>query len=171
MNVVGKQFIPVIVALGLFLTACGSSGNTVVGGSSEEREGDATAEDASSDGEATQNACPADGCQIGFADVEKDGDELKVTWDINFAPDMNNNHVHIYWDNFEPAQVSNDATNRNVAQGEWVPTDSAPTFVTSGVVSTAARGDSTSLCVVAGDRDHNVIDVATEVCRDVSDLL
>ena len=87
-----------------------------------------------------------------------EGDELKLTWDANFVPSASNNHIHVYWDTYTAEQVSNDAAARGVDQGEWVPTDAFPDYVTEGATSVANRGDSTQLCVTAGDSDHNVID-------------
>jgi len=155
----------VVAALSLWVSACGDDDTSTAsdGGTTEETTDGAI--------EVAQNACPAEGCMIDFASVEQSGDELEVTWTLNFDPDINNNHIHIYWDTYTADQVSNDATDRGVEQGEWVPTDEMPSYVTDGAVSTAVRGDSTTLCVVAGDRDHNVIDAGTQVCRDVSDLL
>lgn len=152
----------VFAAVTLLGAACGSDDDTN------------EADDGSSgdDSEAVvQNACPAEGCTIGFASVEAVDGEIEVTWDINFDPDINGNHIHIYWDIYDADQVSNDASERGVDQGEWVPTDASPTYVTDSAVSTASRGESTTLCVVAADRDHNVISSGTEVCQDVSDLL
>ena len=67
--------------------------------------------------------------------------------------------------------MSNDAAARGVTQGEWVPTGDYPQYVTEGAVSTSVRGDSHTVCVTAGDRDHNVIDSSLVNCRDVSALL
>lgn len=159
----GKISLAMLLALALLGAACGS----------DDAEDTTDAGDAGSEesGDATQNACPADGCTIDFAELSKSGDEIEVTWALNFDPDINNNHIHIYWDNFTAAQVSNDATDRGVDQGEWVPTDLGPSYVTDGAVSTSVRGDSTTLCLVAADRDHNVLDEGTEICRDVSEYL
>lgn len=120
---------------------------------------------------AQQNACPVDGCTIEITDVEQEGDELRVTWTANFEPDFSKNHIHIYWDTYTADQVSNDAADRGETQGEWVPTGAYPEFVTEGVVSTESRGESTTLCVTAADRDHNVLDSSLTDCRDVSELL
>lgn len=157
-----------VLALSLALAACGDDDDTEAGDDATAEEG---AESTDEETDVAQNACPAEGCQIDFASVAKSGDEIEVTWDMNFDPDLSNNHIHIYWDNFSADQVSNDAADRDVEQGEWVPTDDSPSYVTAGAVSTAVRGDSTTLCLVAADRDHNVIDSSTQVCRDVSDLL
>ena len=163
MNHRGRYLVAVLLMLALFAGACGSDSDDDGAGS----DGDSEA----GTGEVTQNACPADGCSIDFGELANSGDEIEITWDMNFAPDINNNHIHVYWDTFEAAQVSNDATERDVEQGDWVPTDSSPTYVTDGPASTSARGDSTTLCLVAADRDHNVIDESTEICRDVSEFL
>lgn len=163
MNFGGKITLALVLSLALLSSACGSDTDDAA---------EETTETESGDGEsATQNACPADGCKIDFGELAKVGDEISVTWDMNFEPDLNNNHIHIYWNNFTAAQVSNDATDRGVAQGEWVPTDLTPSYETEGASSTSVRGESTTLCLVAADRDHNVIDESTEVCRDVSEFL
>lgn len=162
MSLGGKYWPAIVLSLALIGGACG-------GGDEDEPTGGT--EQPATDEAVAQNACPTEGCTIGFGTLAKSGDEIEVTWDINFAPDINNNHVHIYWDNFSAAQVSNDATDRGVEQGDWVPTAMMPTYVTDGPASTSVRGDSTTLCLVAADRDHNVIDEATEVCQDVSEYL
>jgi hypothetical protein len=60
---------------------------------------------------------------------------------------------------------------RDEQQGEWVPTDAVPTYVTESAVAVAERGDSTMLCATAADRDHVVLDSSIVDCIDVSDLL
>jgi hypothetical protein len=117
------------------------------------------------------NACPEDGCTITITDAVAEGDELQVTWETNFAPDVARNHTHVYWDTFSADQVSGDAAARGVAQGDWVPTGDDPVFETEGAVSVAVRGDSTTICVTAADRDHTVLDATLVDCRDVGDLL
>lgn len=119
---------------------------------------------------AVANACPAEGCIIEIVDVQRDGGELAVTWETNFAPDVSKNHIHVYWDIYTADQVSSDAEDRGVKQGEWVPTD-VETYVTESAVSVDKRGGSTTICVTAGDRDHAVIDSSIVDCQDVSDLL
>ena len=156
----GKLMIAAI-ALVLVAGACGSD--------SKKAESSSTTGAA---GQGVQNACPVDGCQVEIQDVKRDGNELKITWKANFHPDVSHNHIHVYWDIYDTKQVSNDAESKyGVTQGEWVPTDSYPTYVTDGAVAVAQRGTSTTLCVTAGDKDHNVIDVAVENCRGVADLL
>jgi hypothetical protein len=143
-------------------------------GSDEPSEGSTPASPAAGSPAATAtavaNACPAEGCVIEIVDVQREGDELAVTWETNFAPDVSKNHIHVYWDIFSADQVSSDAEDRGVKQGEWVPTD-VETYVTGSAVSVNKRGDSTTICVTAGDRDHAVIDSSIVDCQDVSDLL
>ncbi len=153
-----RKRLTMVAAAALALAGCGSDGTDSAG---------ATEDDAAP----TSNACPPDGCAITFDDIEASGSELSITWIANFAPDFARNHIHIYWDIYDAAQVSADAEANGLDQGEWVPTDAYPTFVTEGAVSTEARGESTTLCVTTADRDHNVIDSAAVDCRDVSDLL
>jgi hypothetical protein len=119
------------------------------------------------------NACPVDGCQVHFASVEKDGDELKVTFEANYKPDMSKNHLHVWWgENFDVKQVSNNAeTVYGVKQGSWIPTDEYPVFVTQAEASVKERGNATTLCVSAGDRNHDIIDPALFECRSVADLV
>lgn len=147
----------VAVAIALVVGSCGS-------------DDDSTA-DTGAETDTTENACPSDGCEITITSVEAAGDELTVSWDTNFAPDVSKNHIHIYWDTFTAAQVSNDAADQGLEQGEWVPTDATPSYTTEGATSMSVRGDSTTLCVTAGDRDHNVIDASIVSCQDVADLL
>lgn len=123
------------------------------------------------DGESTVNACPEDGCTITIDDIATSGDELTITWSTNFAPDVARNHVHVYWDNFTAAEVSSDAAANGLEQGKWVPTDASPEFVTEGAVSMAERGESTTVCVTAADREHAVMDTALVDCRDIGDLI
>ena len=120
---------------------------------------------------ARQNACPVDGCTVEITDVEKAGNEIRVTWTANFAPDFSKNHIHIFWDTYTADEVSNDAADRGKTQGEWVPTGDYPEFVTEGAVSIAKRSSSTTLCVTASDRDHNVLDSSITDCYDVAELL
>lgn len=122
-------------------------------------------------GEGAQNACPVDGCEITIASAEPEGEELRLTWDANFAPDFSKNHVHVFWDTYTADEVTDDAAARGETQGEWVPTGDDPEFVTEGAVSTTVRGDSTTICVTAADRGHNVLDSSIVDCLDVSEHL
>ncbi len=120
--------------------------------------------------EAAGNACPPDGCTITIAIVEADADadELVLTFDANFSPDIAGNHFHVYWDTFDADQVSSDAADRSVPQGDWHPTDDYPDYTTTEATSVSQRGDSETLCVTAGDRDHAVIDATAVACVNVS---
>jgi hypothetical protein len=149
-----------LVALTLTLGACGSDKSASPA---------ATTSVASNAGR--QNACPVDGCAITILDAQRVGKEIRLKWKANYAPDFSKNHIHVYWDIYTADQVSNDAADRGVKQGEWVPTGDYPVYITSGAVSTAKRKGSTKICVTAGDRDHNVIDASIVNCRDVSNLL
>lgn len=117
------------------------------------------------------NACPQEGCKIGIDEVVRDGDELKVTWTANFTPDFARNHIHVYWDTYTAEQVSDDAASRGVEQGSWHPTDEYPTYTTQSEASAALRNGSTTICVTAGDRNHNVIDATLFECKDVQEQL
>ena len=119
------------------------------------------------------NACPVDGCEVRITDVKRSGDELALTFEANFTPDMSKNHIHVWWgDNFTVEQVSNDAeVAHGVKQGDWHPTDEYPSYVTQSAVSMAVRGASKTICVSAGDRNHDIIDVTKFHCVDISGLL
>ncbi len=158
---------PVLIASIALFAGCGDDDDDASSSSAAE----APATEAPSTADDGQNACPVDGCTVTISDVQKDGEELRITWEANFAPDFSKNHIHVFWDTYTADQVSDDAADRGVEQGEWVPTDEYPEYVTEGPVSTAARGDSTTLCVTAGDRDHIVIDSSLVDCYEVSELL
>lgn len=150
-----------LLALAMVLAACGGDGDesadtTVSGGD---------------DSGAASNACPPEGCEITIEAVQTEGDELAVTFAANFEPDLSRNHIHIYWDIYTAEQVSSDAEARGVEQGDWHPTDAYPNYVTESGASVANRGDSTTLCVTAADRDHAVLDSSIVDCFDVSDLV
>lgn len=131
----------------------------------------APAADGGGSEEPVANACPADGCQISIVDTAKKGDEIEVTWEANFLPDVSKNHIHIYWDIYTADEVTSDAEARGEKQGEWVPTDSVPTYVTESAVSVDERKGSTTICATAANRDHVVLDSSIVDCVDVSDLL
>lgn len=159
-----RQILAVCALVILAFSACGEeepSGGTT--GASQEPEATTDAPVA--------NACPPEGCSITITKTAKKGSEIAVTWEPNFKPDVSKNHIHIFWDIYTADEVSSDAEARGEKQGEWVPTDKVPTYVTGGAVSVKNRGDSTVLCATAGDRDHAVIDSSIVDCQDVSDLL
>ncbi len=119
------------------------------------------------------NSCPVDGCFVTIEAVETDGDELKLTFDANFEPNMSKNHIHVWWgENYGVKQVSANAEGvYSVEQGVWYPTDDYPTYSTGGVISVAERGDAVTLCVTASDRNHDILDPEIFECRAVSELL
>lgn len=123
--------------------------------------------------DAPPNACPVDGCEVKIVAVQKEGDELRLTFEANYTPDMSRNHIHVWWgDNFKVEQVSNNAEPvHHVKQGEWHPTADYPNYVTQSAVSTKLRGTAKTICVSAGDRNHDIIDVTKFTCLDVSDYL
>lgn len=153
--------VALLVALVLAVAAC----------SGDEAESTTTAISGDGGEGPVANACPADGCSIQILEVSTEGEELAVTWEANFLADVSKNHIHIYWDIFTADQVSSDAEARGVVQGDWHPTDAYPRYVTESGASVVNRGESTTLCVTAADRDHSVLDPAIVNCRDVSDLL
>ncbi len=119
------------------------------------------------------NACPVDGCQVTIVDVQRSGDELEVTFNANYTPDVSKNHIHVWWgESFTVEQVGRNAEPvHGVTQGRWHRHDDYPKYVTQGAASTSVREEATTLCVSAADRDHNILDVTIFDCRDVSDHL
>lgn len=117
------------------------------------------------------NACPMDGCRVRIVSATPAGDEIRLSFDANYTADVSRNHFHVFWDTYAAKQVSVDAATRfGATVGDWEPTADNP-YVTTGPVSVGARGQSTSICVTAGDRNHNVIDPSLVDCRDLSGLL
>lgn len=155
MRVKAEPLVVGILAVGVLLTGCGSTEDSV---SSE----------AETSSEPTQNACPVEGCTITIDAVEPVDDELVLTWTANFVPDFSKNHIHVFWDTYTAGEVSSDATANGLEQGVWVPTDAYPSYTTAEVVSTSARDGSTRLCVTTSDGDHNVINKDLVNCVDVS---
>lgn len=160
-----------VLALLLLLTGCGDDDD---GDAAADTAGETAAADTAGEAEDTSeagagNACPPDGCTVTITDVaNSDSGELVLTFDANYSPDIAGNHFHVYWDTFEADQVSSDAADRGVTQGDWHPTDEYPDYTTTEATSVTQRGDSETLCVTAGDRDHAVIDASSVACTDVS---
>ncbi len=119
------------------------------------------------------NACPVDGCEVKVVDVKQAGDELELTLEANFSPDLSKNHIHIWWgEQYSVKQVSRNAEPAHgVKQGKWHLTDDYPNYVTQGAVSTKTRGAAKTICVSTSDREHNIIDVNAFHCVDVGKLL
>lgn len=159
MKSVSSRSLILIVALVLAVAACG-----------DDSDGGGTTS-APQSSEPVSNACPAEGCSITIVDVTKSGEELEVNWEANFLPDVSRNHIHIYWDTFEAAEVSSDAEANGFTQGDWSPTADYPTYITESGASVVNRGDSTTLCATAADRDHAVLDATAVDCRDVGSNL
>ena len=154
-----SRLLLVVVAVVLAASACGDDA------------GDDGTTSAPQSSEPVSNACPDEGCTITILDVTESGDELEVLWEANFLPDVSRNHIHIYWDTFQAAEVSSDAEANGLTQGDWSPTADYPTYVTESGASVVNRGDSTTLCVTAADRDHAVLDATAVDCRDVGSNL
>lgn len=123
--------------------------------------------------ESLPNACPVDGCDVRIIDVSKTGDELQITFEANFTPDMSKNHFHVWWGElYTVEQVSNNAEPAyGVKQGDWHPTDEFPTYVTQSAASVSVRNDARTLCVSAADRNHDILDPKIFNCVDVGERL
>lgn len=119
------------------------------------------------------NACPVDGCSVKIIAVKRVGDELQLTLEANYSPDMSKNHIHVWWgDNYTVQQVSNDAeTVHHVKQGEWHPMADYPSYITQSSASMKVRGNSKTICVSPADRNHDIIDVKVFQCVDISNQL
>lgn len=123
--------------------------------------------------DALPNACPVDGCSVKIIGVTRSGDELQLTQEANYSPDISKNHIHVWWgDNFTVEQVSNNAeTVHHVKQGEWHPTADYPSYITQSAASMKVRGNSKTICVSPADRNHDIIDVKVFQCVDISNQL
>lgn len=122
--------------------------------------------------ESMMNSCPVDGCVVTILGVEKEGDEMRVEFEANFAPSISKNHVHVWWGElYDVKQVTANAESTyGVEQGAWHPTDSYPSYLTTSEASVQKRGEATSLCVTAADRNHNILDPELSHCLSVDDL-
>ena len=123
--------------------------------------------------DALPNACPVDGCEVKILAVKPAGEELELTFESNFSPDVSKNHFHVWWgEKFTVEQVGRNAeTVHGVTQGRWHRHDDYPTYVTTGAASTSARDGATTVCVSPADRNHNIIDVKIYHCVDASSSL
>jgi len=119
------------------------------------------------------NACPVDGCEVKIVGVSKAGDELQITFESNFKPDMSKNHFHVWWGElYGVEQVSNNAEpTYGVKQGEWHPTDEFPTYTTQSAASVSVRNGAHTLCVSPADRNHDILDPKVFNCVDVGGYL
>lgn len=126
---------------------------------------------AGAEGELLLNLCPEEGCRVEVTAAERQGEELLLSLQANFAPDLARNHIHIYWDNFSAEQVGSDSPARfGVRQGEWAEVERT-SFATSGRVSVSARGESMMICATAADLDHRVINPRQSDCFEVGELV
>ena len=119
------------------------------------------------------NACPVDGCEVKIVSVTKSGDELELTLESNFTPDVSRNHFHVWWgESYTVEQVSNNAeTSYNIKQGDWHPTGDYPSYVTQSGASVSVRNGARTICVTAADRNHDILDPKIYQCMDVGDHL
>ena len=119
--------------------------------------------------ETMPNACPVDGCEVTIVSVVAVGDELQVTVEANFTPDVAKNHFHVWWGGkYRVEQVGRNARREfGVEQGKWHRHDDYPVYITTGAASVTARDGATTLCVTAADRGHNVLDPSRYHCMDV----
>lgn len=116
------------------------------------------------------NACPVDGCEVKILSVDPAGEELVLMLEANFTPDNARNHLHMWWgEQYTVKQVGRNAKSEfGEEQGKWHRHDSYPEYTTTGAASVAVRDGSSTLCVTAADRDHNVLDAELFHCVDVS---
>lgn len=123
--------------------------------------------------ESLPNACPVDGCVVEIVEVSKAGDELQVTFESNFMPDVSKNHFHVWWGElYKVEQVSNNAEpTHGVKQGDWHPTADFPTYTTQSAASASVRNGARTLCVSAADRNHDILDPKVYNCVDVGEHL
>jgi hypothetical protein len=123
--------------------------------------------------EGLPNACPVDGCVVTIVDVSNASDELRVTLEANFTPDVSKNHFHVWWGElYTVEQVSNDAEpSYGVKQGDWHPTADFPTYITQSAASVSARNGAHTLCVSPADRNHDILDPKVYNCVDVGEHL
>lgn len=170
-----RLLLALLAAIAMVAAACGGDDESVATGEGEASAGDADDETSTDDGAELPNACPAEGCKVTIAAVEAaDGGELQITFDANYSPDFERNHIHVYWDVYEAGSVSSNFQEQGYdVQGKWHPTDEYPVYVTQAdaAVSSSFREGATTVCVTAADTDHVVIDASIVHCEDVTDLL
>lgn len=128
---------------------------------------------AASAADALPNACPVDGCEVRIVGIERSGEELELSFDSNFSPDVSKNHFHVWWgERYTVKQVGRNAeTVHRVTQGRWHRHDDYPQYITKGAASTSVREGASTICVTAADRNHNIIDVQVYHCVDASSHL
>jgi hypothetical protein len=119
------------------------------------------------------NACPIDGCSVKITGIATPGDELELTFEPNFQPDVSKNHFHVWWGElYTVEQVGRNAQSTfGVEKGRWHRHDDYPKYITTNAASTGMRDGATTICVTAADRGHNVLDAKLYHCMDASDYL
>jgi len=119
------------------------------------------------------NACPIDGCVVEIVAIAKAGEELELTFEANFRPDVTKNHFHVWWGEvYTVEQVGRNAKSTyGVEQGRWHRHDDYPKYVTKNAASASMRNGTSTLCVTAADRGHNVLDASLYQCVDASPYL
>lgn len=119
--------------------------------------------------ESMANACPVDGCEVRIVAIEPAGDELKITFEANFKPDVSKNHLHVWWgEQYDVKQAGRNAGSFGMEKGKWHRHDDYPEYVTTGAASTSIRNGAVTVCVTAADRNHNVLDANLFHCVDAS---
>lgn len=123
--------------------------------------------------ETMPNACPIDGCSVKITGIATAGDELELTFEANFQPDVSKNHFHVWWGElYTVEQVGRNAQSTfGVEKGRWHRHDDYPRYVTTNAASTGMRDGATTICVTAADRGHNVLDAKLYHCMDASAYL
>jgi WD40 repeat protein len=78
---------------------------------------------------------------VKIVDVKQSGDELEVTFDSNFTPDVSKNHFHVWWgEKFTVQQLGRNAEPEfGVQQGSWHRHDDYLVYLSQGAASTGAR--------------------------------
>lgn len=118
------------------------------------------------------NACPVDGCEVKILGIKPAGEELALTFEANFMPDVSKNHLHVWWgEQYDVKQVGRNAKTFGVEKGKWHRHDDYPDYTTTGAASTSIRNGAVTVCVTAADRNHNVLDATLFHCVDASDHL
>ncbi len=115
------------------------------------------------------NACPVDGCEVRILEVKAAGDELALSFESNFKPDVSKNHLHVWWgEKYDIKQVGRNASTFGMEKGKWHRHDDYPDYITTGAASTTIRDGAVTICVTAADRNHNVLDASLYHCVDAS---
>jgi hypothetical protein len=178
----GSALLALVASCGLGDDNAVVTADDTTGGTTADTEGHADANEGDAGrgengtGEGLPNACPVEGCRVFITDAvpAADGAELTLTFEANFTPDFERNHIHVFWDSQDPGAVTSDFQDKGfTVQGRWDPTDHYPRYDThaDASVTSDARVGSRVICVEAADGDHVVIDAGLYVCKDVASLV